>query len=70
MEIKTKFNIGDTVFFLLGGEIMSKKIESIDIKVKPGIYKWITPEVVYNFEFYSEEERYCFPSKEELIKSL
>lgn len=70
MEIKTKFNIGETVFFLLGKEVVSKKIESIDIKVERGIYKWFTPQIVYNFGYFNEEERYCFHSKEELLKSL
>jgi len=33
MEIKTKYNIGDTVYLFINGEVYEEKIKSIDIRI-------------------------------------
>ena len=67
MTIKTKYNIGDEVWYILKGNVYHEIIDHIVIDVvKTGeIY------IYYNSEgkFPHREDR-LFPTKEELLKSL
>lgn len=65
MEIKTKYNIGDTVWFMHKNRCVSMKIENINIEVK---IKYI--QYIFNESEIWISEKYLFPTKEELLKSL
>ena len=65
MEIKTKYNIGDEVWFVTQGKrIAHARIVGIHIT---STTLWTT----YHFEDYAPRvESALFPTKEELLKSL
>ncbi len=66
MELKTKYNIGDTVYILVDYKIHRANIAGIGIDVV-GEHKTIT----YRFPvFPMRRENQCFRTKEELIKFL
>lgn len=80
MEIKTKYNIGDKVYFIHGNKITCNKIISIDISIYDRKNNGI-PKIEYTIDFgfrtgkisdtltiRPEEELYS--TKEELIKSI
>lgn len=79
MDIKTKYNICDKVFFIDKGKIRKDVIDHISIKcstlnkVMMGYFEWdrslkLTISYYINQEWYDEEVLY--PSKEELLNSL
>lgn len=66
MELKTKFNIGDSVYILDGYKIQRANIVGIGIDII-GEHKTIT----YRFPvFPMRKEKECFSTKEGLIKHL
>lgn len=81
MEIKTKYNINDEVYFINGNKITHNKITSIDISIyeRKNVVKQI---IKYTIDlgnifgrricdtFTSRNEEEIFSTKEELIKSL
>ena len=79
MEIKTKYNICDTVFFIEKGKIRKDVIDQISItystiqRVMYENVEWdrmlkLTISYYINQEWYDEDVLY--PSKEELLNSL
>jgi hypothetical protein len=79
MEIKTKYNICNTVFFIEKGKIRKDVIDDISItystiqRVMYENVEWdrklkLTISYYINQEWYDEEVLY--PSKEELLNSL
>lgn len=71
MEIKSRFKIDDTVFYLDTGKIANSKVEEITINVtKESIVKiaYFLDKPNPKVEFYTEEM--LFKNREELIKSL
>lgn len=72
MKIKTKYNIGDEVWSLCNGRIVQLIVSQIDLVIT-GPYIYTT----YGLRFKNEPiitvdttERFLFPTKEELLKSL
>lgn len=72
MKIETKFNIGQEVWFMSDNEICNEKITAIHIHIDA-----LGSFVTYSFEdtpigqaLNTAEEKYFFPTKEELLKSL
>ena len=66
MEIKTKYNIGDTVYIIDGSRIKRAVIEDIWIAAIEGYTK-----ISYRFKLYPmKPEAECFATKEELINHL
>ena len=65
MTISTKYNIGDTVWFMHDNKCVSKKVENINIDV---YHKYVQ----YMFDENSIwlSEKHLFSTKEELLKSL
>lgn len=65
MTISTKYNIGDTVWFMHDNKCVSKKVENIKIDVD-NMY------IQYIFNGYGIwlSEKHLFSTKEELLKSL
>ena len=68
MEIKTKFNINDEVWFIYDNKVIKRKIVRINIEIESEqrtIYR-LNP-CINNVLL---EEKNLFPTKEELLKSL
>lgn len=70
MTIETKYNIGDVVWIkLFNGQFTHGKILFIEITVKEN-----KTQIYYTIEhkkaMHTAWERWCFPTKEELLKSL
>jgi hypothetical protein len=86
MKIETKFNIGEEIFFLNDGKIVSHIIEDVNTRSKNIGKEYdaedtIITEVSYmvkienknsisDYNYKSVEDKHAFPSREELIKSL
>lgn len=67
MTLKTKYNIGDTVWLLHGYKAREAKITGVDVQAL-GVAK---PSVKYRFYLYPPvDEEYVYKSKEELIKKI
>lgn len=76
MKIETKYKFGDEVFFMKNNRVSSMTIFEINVRT------WISPmdnyqsRVIQNVEYQDYgshnkiREEDCFPSKEELLKSL
>ncbi len=82
MEIKTKYNIGDEVYFIHGNKITHNKITRIDISIREERNKnVIIPRIEYTIDLgfktgkisdtlTSRIEFDIYSTKEELIKSI
>lgn len=77
MEIKTKYNVGDALYFIENNKIINREIEHIGVKVTENLnisikyYCYTMPkEVMDTNPLIGVNEEDCFPTKEELIKSL
>lgn len=78
MDIKTKYNRNDEVYFMRNDEIRKEKIVGIDIIY--GLHgSCITPFVKIQYHFktglfnrttFAIEERFCFSSKGNLLDSI
>lgn len=80
MEIKTKYNINDEVYFIHGNKIRYNKIYRIDITIHEENDK-VIPKIKYTIDLgfktgrvcdtiTSREEEELFATKEELFKTL
>lgn len=80
MEIKTKYNVNDYVYFIHGNKIRYNKIYRIDITIYEENDK-VIPKIKYTIDLdiktgrvcdtiTSREEEELFATKEELIKNL
>ena len=76
MTIKTKYNIGDEVWFMNANKVSTMKVWDIDIQIRTsfdGQYVYGDYYRVYYYDFGSHNkvnESDLFPTKEELLKSL
>lgn len=71
MEIKTKYNIGDTVYYLSDNTVKCSTIEFITIYInnyKNSVTITYTVRDYNSYNYITKEE--LFPTKEELLKSL
>lgn len=67
MEIKTKYDIGESVWFLEGYKVQSAVISGVNVQ-KLGSSK---PCIAYKFALFQPKmEHQVFKTKEELIKYL
>lgn len=65
MEIKTKYNIGDKVWLMHNNKCVLKRIENISIDVSNMYIQYL-----FDGNDIWLSEKYLFPNKEELLKSL
>lgn len=78
MNIRTQFNIGDTVFFLSHNKVNEGRVKRIVVDCSKGTSKKDTELVTIQYDIrvsdnlssYDKPESECFSSKDELIKSL
>lgn len=81
MEIKTKYNINDEVYFIQGYKIFKRKISDINIYIKKDIDKKVISLIEYTIDlelstgrlgdnYITRLESAIFSTKEELIKSI
>lgn len=77
MTIETEYNIGDAVWVIAGNELQKLRIQECKVSTaratrsEDGKFQVIECRIVYYFgdgEWASESK--CFPTKEELLKSL
>lgn len=70
MEIKTKFNIGQTVFYIYENGVKCSPVRRIDVVVTDNNPE--VPKIIYNVGSLSTrlEEKRLFTSKQELLDSL
>jgi len=78
MDIKTKYNKKDEVYFMRNGEIRKKKV--VGIQIIYGLHgNCVTPfvKIEYHFETglfnkttFKIEERFCFSSKGDLLDDI
>lgn len=75
MEVKTKLNIGDKIYFMRNGRIDTAKIEMVEIKVRERV-----TDIYYCWEEYDGlnerhewrhlSEKVAFSTKEALVEHL
>ena len=81
MEIKTKYNINDEVYFIQGYKIFKRKISDINIYIKKDRDKKVISLIEYTIDlelstgrlgdnYITRLESAIFSTKEELIKSI
>ena len=75
MDIKTKYNIGDSVFFMNDNRVWQGEIESFDIgfSQRSSGEKYITISYCVKTMFFTDfsvAENKLFTTKEDLLKSL
>lgn len=72
MEIKTKYNIGDEVYALHDGKVVSFNIDRIEVTIS----KHYSPSIIYETFGLEDTFRQCFSeerlfsSKEDLLESF
>ena len=69
MEIKTKYTIGDKVWWIRNNEIKSGSIDFILFKTTP-TQPFYLGYGIHNEEYVDFKEHELFPTKEELLKTL
>lgn len=68
MEVKTKYDIGDVVFFMSNNRVEKLKITGVGISVEDA---GGDPEIFYHLQYDTEKaENKLFRSKKELLESL
>lgn len=76
MEIKTKYNIGDEVWFMNNNKPKSMKVWDIEVQIKTAFdgqydYGYYIRSYYHDFGCHNiVEVPNLFPTKEELLKSL
>lgn len=71
MEIKTKYNIGDTIYLMYNNAVSCTSIDKISLTIdreKTTLLYGVYPHMGGSIIWYKERE--FFPTKEELLKSL
>lgn len=68
MDIKTKFNVGDKVFFMRDNRVQSEEVRGIQVLIHRSGVKIIVYISSGDQRGYTEDV--LFESKEELLKSL
>ena len=72
MDIKTKYDIGQSVFFMKDNKVETSAIRQITLDVWYNKDKNVKERISYclfsSSQFYEEKD--LFPTKEELLKSL
>ncbi len=67
MKIETKYNVGDTVWFLHDHAIRSAHIVGVEVQ-QMGTAPQTTQ---YRFAVYPvQQERHCFPSKQSIVEHI
>lgn len=75
MDFKTKYDVGDSVWFMHNNKVQNKKIESINVNMDSvGVYKYYNI-VVHDLMPIKQsmkkfEEKDLFETKKELLNSL
>lgn len=67
MEIKTKYNIGDTIYFLQWGELLSSKV--INIRVSQSVHQPIKIEYWVEEGSSQLDEIECFTKDQAISKA-
>ena len=68
MEVKTKYSIGDMVFFISNNRVMNLKVTGVGISVDDASGE---PEIFYHLHYDSKmPENKLFRTKKELLESL
>ena len=68
MVVKTKYNIGDMVYFISDNRVMNLKVTGVGISV---VDAGNEPEIFYHLHYDSERpENKLFRTKKELLESL
>ena len=76
MDIKTKYDIGQSVFYMDNNQVKESIINQIlaEVRYRIGYKRKSIIEVSVSYYLVDSnrlnEERYIFPTKEELLKSL
>ena len=70
MEIKTKFNVLDEVYFMHENKVHRAKIRALYIETYIQSPNTIKTDISYKFGYTSKPEELVFKTKEELFKSL
>jgi hypothetical protein len=70
MEIKTKFNVLDEVYFMHENKVHRAKIIALLIEVYKQSPSIIKTDITYKFGYVRKPEELVFKTKEELLKSL
>lgn len=76
MDIKTKFNVDDEVFFLKDNKVQSCSVKRIAISVQNGVYNQLSLWIRYYLysedanTYHNEKDNNLHSSKEELLKNL
>ena len=68
MEIKTKFNVGDKVFYMKDNRVQSGEVRGMQVLIHRSEANIIVYVSLGDKRGYSED--FLFESKEELLKSL
>ena len=67
MEVKTKFNVGDMVWYIYNNKVSHLDVTAVSISV----YSDSDPIIKYTLHYdYELDESKLFTTKEELLKSL
>ena len=67
MVVKTKYDYGDTVFFISNNRVMNLKVTGVGISVDDASGE---PEIFYHLHYDSFKKEQLFRSKIDLINSL
>lgn len=74
MDIVTKFNVNDKVYYMKNNKVTSSTVQEISIEVSPNMYLVPTVRVKYAIDGKDHSNKYkesqLFNSKHELLDSL
>lgn len=72
MEITTKYNLEDTVYFMQDNKLKSAEIVGVNVSIRTGASRYIEYKVYRSNDIreLNINEEDLFTSKEELLKSL
>ena len=70
MEIKTKFDVLDGVYFIEKNTVNKARIKAIYTEVYTKPHNIIKTDILYKFGWTSKPEEKVFKTKESLLKSL
>lgn len=73
MEIKTKFEIGQDIWFMEDNQPRKAEVTKISIDIRPNQYTIVGVLILYHYGGYIEKivnENRCYSSKKELVESF